>query len=148
MDKINQLPLTKTSLDGKVPPILITAMFFLSGFHKLINFDKTVNNFKGKISYALNINQNINEYIYNYIIYAVIVLEILAPVIIVYYHTTGKFRIFSNYAVYGLIFFTILATLLYHPLNINDYYKSIPFWANISLIGGLLLLFKKSNIKN
>ena len=137
MDKINQIPLTKLLLDGKLPPILLTAMFFLSGFHKLINFDKTVNNFKGKVSYALNDN------IYNYIIYIVIALEILAPIIIVYYHITGKFKQFSNYAVYGLIIFTILATLLYHPLNINDYYKSIPFWANISLIGGLLLLLKK-----
>jgi uncharacterized membrane protein YphA (DoxX/SURF4 family) len=127
---------------NSVSSILITAMFFLSGFHKLINFDKTVNNFKGKISYALNINQNINEYIYKSIIGLVVLLEILAPIIIVYYYTTKKYRKFSNYAVYGLIIFTILATLLYHPLNINDYYKSIPFWANISLIGGLLLLIK------
>lgn len=117
---------------------LITAMFFLSGFHKLINFDKTVNNFKEKLSYALNINENI----YKFIIAFVVLLEILAPVIIVYYYITGKFKQFSNYAVYGLIIFTILATLLYHPLNINNYYKSIPFWANISLIGGLLLLIK------
>jgi uncharacterized membrane protein YphA (DoxX/SURF4 family) len=121
---------------NSVSPILITAMFFLSGFHKLINFDKTVNNFKGKI------NINVNEYIYKFIITSVVLLEILAPIIIVYYYTTGKFKQFSNYAVYGLIIFTILATLLYHPLNINDYYKSIPFWANISLIGGLLLLIK------
>ena len=126
----------------KVPPILLTAMFFLSGFHKLNNFTKTVDNFKGKISYALNINEYINEYIYKIIIAFVVVLEILAPIIIVYCYTTGKFKEFSNYAVYSLIIFTILASILYHPLNINDYFKSIPFWANISLIGGLLLLIK------
>lgn len=123
----------------KVSSILLTAMFFFSGLNKLINIDKTVNNFKGKLSYALNLNDNI----YNYIIYAVIALEIFAPIIIVYYYTTNKFKQFSNYAVYSLIVFTILATLLYHPLYINDYYKSIPFWANLSLIGGLLLLLKK-----
>lgn len=139
MDKINQVPLIPLVLRDKVSPILLTAMFFVSGYHKLNNFDKTVNNFKGKLSYALNLDDSI----YNYIIYAVIALEIVAPIIIVYYYTTGKFRRFSNYAVYGLIVFTILATLLYHPLNINDYYKSIPFWANVSLIGGLLLLLKK-----
>ncbi len=111
-------------------------MFFFSGLNKLINVDKTVNNFKDKVSYALNVNDNI----YNYIIYAVIALEILAPIIIVYYHTTGNFKLFSNISTWGLIIFTILATILYHPLNISDYYKSIPFWANISLIGGLLLL--------
>ena len=121
---------------NQISPILLTVMFFFSGLNKLINVDKTVNNFKDKVSYALNVNDNI----YNYIIYAVIALEILAPIIIVYYHTTGNFKLFSNISTWGLIIFTILATILYHPLNISDYYKSIPFWANISLIGGLLLL--------
>ena len=121
---------------NQISPILLTVMFFFSGLNKLINVDKTVNNFKDKVSYALNVNDNI----YNYIIYAVIALEILAPIIIVYYYTTGKFKLFSNISTWGLIIFTILATILYHPLNISDYYKSIPFWANISLIGGLLLL--------
>ena len=130
---------TQNILVEKLPPILLTAMFFLSGINKLNNFTKTVDNFKGKISYALNIN----EYIYKIIIIFVIILEILAPIVIVYYYTTGKFKAFSNYTVYSLIIFIILATLLYHPLNINDYFKSIPFWANISLIGGLLLLLKK-----
>jgi len=123
----------------KVSPILLTAMFFLSGINKLNNFTKTVDNFKGKVSYALNLNENINKII----IASVVILEILSPIIIVYYYTTGKFKQFSNYAVYGLIIFTVLATILYHPLNMNDYFKSIPFWANISLIGGLLLLLKK-----
>jgi uncharacterized membrane protein YphA (DoxX/SURF4 family) len=119
---------------SKISPILLTAMFFLSGINKINKFTKTVDNFKSK----MNINENINKII----IVSVVILEILAPIIIVYYYTTGKFKQFSNYAVYGLIIFTILATLLYHPLNINDYFKSIPFWANISLIGGLLLLIK------
>lgn len=124
-----------------VSPILLTAMFFISGFHKLINFDKTVTNFKGKLNYDLKLGENI----YNYIIYAVILLEILAPIMIFYTAITGKWGIFSKYAVYGLIIFTILATLLYHPLDVTNYYKSIPFWANVSLIGGLLLLIK--NVK-
>lgn len=118
----------------KLPPIFITAMFFLSGYHKINNFTKTVDNFKGKI------NMTTSENVYKFIIALVVLLEILAPIIIVYYYTTGKYKQFSNYAVYALITFTILATLLYHPLNINDYYKSIPFWANISLIGALMLL--------
>ena len=132
MDKIS---VTKTSLDDKVPPVLLTAMFFLSGINKLNNFTKTVDNFNGKI----NINENINKFI----IGLVVILEILAPIIIVYYHITGQFKDFSNYAIYCLIIFTILATLLYHPLDISNYFKSIPFWANLSLIGGLLLLLKK-----
>ena len=78
------------------------------------------------------------------VILLVILLEILAPVIIVYHYITEEYSSYSNYAVISLIVFTILATLLYHPLDMTNYYKSIPFWANISLIGGLLLLIKEN----
>lgn len=88
---------------------------------------------------------NMNENIYKLIIVLVVILEILAPIIIVYYYITGKYRLYTNYAVYGLIIFTILTTILYHPLYINDYFKSIPFLANLGLIGGLLLLVKDVN---
>jgi uncharacterized membrane protein YphA (DoxX/SURF4 family) len=118
--------------------ILLTTMFFLSGFHKIITYTKTVDNFRGKI------NINVNEQIYHLVILLVILLEILAPVIIVYHYITEEYSSYSNYAVISLIVFTILATLLYHPLDMTNYYKSIPFWANISLIGGLLLLIKEN----
>ena len=117
--------------------ILLTAMFILSGFQKIINYGKIEDNLKGKL------NINVNTEIYNLIISLVILLEILAPAIIVYHCITGEYYSYFNYAVVSLIVFTILATLLYHPLDITNYYKSIPFWANISLIGGLLLLLKK-----
>lgn len=117
--------------------ILLTTMFFLSGFHKIITFTQTVDNFRGKI------NINLNENIYNLLILLVVLLEILAPIIIVYHYITEEYSSYSNYAILSLIAFTILATLLYHPLYIDNYYKSIPFWANISLIGGLLLLIKE-----
>lgn len=121
-----------------VSAILLTTMFFLSGVHKSITFTQTVDNFRGKINLDLSVN------IYNFIILLVVLLEILAPIIIVYYYTTGQYSTYSNYAIISLIFFTILATLIYHPLDITNYYKSIPFWANLSLIGGLLLLIKKA----
>jgi uncharacterized membrane protein YphA (DoxX/SURF4 family) len=117
--------------------ILLTTMFFLSGFQKIITFAKTVDNFRGKI------NINLDDNIYNVVILLVILLEILAPIIIVYHYVTGEYKTYSNYAIYSLIIFTILATLLYHPLHFDNYYKSIPFWANISLIGGLLMLIKE-----
>jgi uncharacterized membrane protein YphA (DoxX/SURF4 family) len=121
-----------------IPPILLTTMFFLSGFNKINKFTKTVENLQSKM------NININENIYKLIITFVIILEILAPLIIVYYYVTGKDLVQQGtmYAIYGLIIFTILATILYHPLYVNDYFKSIPFWANMSLIGGLLLLLR------
>jgi uncharacterized membrane protein YphA (DoxX/SURF4 family) len=124
----------------KLPPILLTSMFFLSGFNKITKFTKTVENLQSKMN-----NMNINENIYKLIIVLVVILEILAPIIIVYYYITGKYKLYTNYAIYGLIIFTILATIIYHPLYINDYFKSIPFWANLGLIGGLLLLVKDVN---
>ena len=120
-------------------PILLTAMFFFSGCNKINNFDKTVLNFKEKLHIELN------ENVYKFIIMTVILLELTAPVIICYNAITGKWNELSIYAVYSLIAFTILATIIYHPLDINNYYKSIPFWANVSLVGGLLLLNKCKN---
>lgn len=117
-------------------PILLTAMFFFSGYHKIGNFDKTVSSFKSKF------NINTSENVYKFIIILVIVLEILAPIIIGYHHNTGKYKDYAYYATWSLIIFTIFATVLYHPLDIENYYKSIAFWANLSLIGGLLLLLQ------
>ena len=94
------------------------------------------------ISSLYFLKRNVNTKIYHLVILLVILLEILAPVIIIYHCITGEYSSYSNYAIVSLIVFTILATLLYHPLDITNYYKSIPFWANISLIGGLLLLLE------
>ena len=47
-----------------------------------------------------------------------------------------------------LILFTILATLLYHPLKINKpYMKNIPFYSNMSVTGGLILLLLTHKLK-
>lgn len=67
-----------------LPPILLTSMFFLSGFNKINKFTKTVENLQSKM------NININENIYKLIIALVVILEILAPIIITYYYITGK----------------------------------------------------------
>lgn len=107
-------------------------MFIVSGVSKIGNFGKTVGNFRGKIE--------MNESIVEMIIMCVIVLEIFAPLVIIYYYIYGEYKEYAYYGVMGLIIFTVLATLMYHPLDVSSYYKSIPFWANISLIGGLLLL--------
>ena len=117
-------------------PLMPTQKSKLTKRGKALEVELEVNNLKGKM------NINVNTEIYYLVILLVILLEILAPVIIVYHCITGEYTAYSNYAIVSLIIFTILATLLYHPLDITNYYKSIPFWANISLIGGLLLLLK------
>jgi uncharacterized membrane protein YphA (DoxX/SURF4 family) len=116
---------------------LLLAMFILSGYHKLITFPKTVDNFQTRI------NLPISYFIYQIIILLVIILEIIAPLIIIYYFYSNNLESYAYIACISLIIFTIFATIIYHPPDLYNYYKSIPFWANISLIGGLLLLSKQ-----
>jgi uncharacterized membrane protein YphA (DoxX/SURF4 family) len=71
-------------------------------------------------------------------IICVIILEICAPILILYSATYGKYNYYSYIASILLICFTVLATLLYHfPTQPNQYYF---FMKNISIIGGLILL--------
>lgn len=100
-------------------------------------FDKTVESLKQKTSLGFT------DSFYNMIIAVVILLETIAPVIIIYYFTTGEYKTLAYYSSLSLIGFTILATLLYHPPFFSNYYKSRPFWTNVSLIGGLLFLSKQ-----
>lgn len=118
--------------------LFIVTMFFLSGINKILTFDATVASLQKKL------NLDINNNIYSLAIIAVIILEILAPIIIVYYtnNKNEKYKKYAYYSVLSLIGFTILATAIYHPPNFSSYMKSIPFLSNVSLIGGLLLLGK------
>jgi uncharacterized membrane protein YphA (DoxX/SURF4 family) len=116
------------------PSILITAMFLLSGFEKIFFFPRTTSKFAKKMKIPIIISQ--------LIIIAVIVLEIVAPLVITSYTFTGKRNIVPFYksSVIALIVFTIFATIIYHnPFVSRDkYYVAI---ANLSTIGGLLALY-------
>lgn len=122
--------------------LLVVVMFLLSGVNKIMNFNATAENLKSKVNFDLSNN------IYSLAIIAVIILEIIAPIIIVYYVASKneQYKKHAYYSVLSLVIFTVLATAIYHPPNFSNYMKSIPFWANVSLIGGLLLLGK--TIKN
>ena len=116
---------------------LLLLMFFLSGINKIFNFDKTVLSLSDKINPIISLDMNL----YKLAIVLVIILEIVAPYIIVSNsYKKSKDKQYSLYSGYLLILFVILATLIYHPLKINNYMKSIPFWSNVSLIGGLVLM--------
>lgn len=117
---------------------LIVLMFFLSGFEKLFSFNSTVISLQEKTIQSFPLN------FYKFIILLVILIEIIAPSIIMYSSFTNKYKKLSYYSILSLVIFTLLATFIYHPLNIYSYKKSIPFWANMSILGGLLLLLKKN----
>jgi uncharacterized membrane protein YphA (DoxX/SURF4 family) len=119
-----------------IASVFLLIMFTMSGIHKISTFTKSVENLQEKLTIPYSLAQ--------LGIVLVILLEIVAPIIIVYYLYTKQYQTYANWSIWALIVFTIVATIVYHPLYISNYYKSIPFWANVSLIGGLLLL--KNNV--
>ena len=116
------------------PAILITLLFFLSGFEKIYLFAQSTGKFAKKIGISLTLAQ--------FIISCVVVLELVAPVIIAAYLYTRAFSLvpFFKLAVIALSLFTILATALYHnPLKSKENYYS--FMSNVSTLGGLMALY-------
>ena len=112
--------------NNKLVSIFITFFFFKAGINKIKDFKKTVDGFKKKVPLLKN-----NTFISSIIIASVVLLEIIAPLLIVFSSFTNKNKNIAKICCYGLIIFTVLATLLYHPTN---------FASNLSVIGGLILL--------
>lgn len=111
--------------------ILLTLMYFLSGIDKISNIST--------VSKGLNKKLPFLTYNLAYLaIILVILLEIIAPIIIVHSTYTNTNKQWAYYSTIALIIFTILATLLYHfPPFGSTYY---PFISNVTVMGGLLLL--------
>ena len=117
------------------PAVLITLLFFLSGFDKIYNFGKSSGKFAKKMGFPLTLAQ--------LIIIFVIVLEIVAPSVIAAYSFTGDASLvpFFKLAVLALMVFTIIATLIYHnPFKNKEKYYA--FMSNVSTLGGLVLLYR------
>lgn len=109
-------------MNSLYPAILITLMFFLSGFEKMYTFSKTTTDFASKINIPLTLAK--------LIIVGVILLEIIAPILIVGYPPLAKQAILS------LIVFTIAATFMYHSKHRHK------FLTHVALVGGLLALYE------
>ena len=115
---------------------LLVGMFLISGVNKIFNFNGAVDSLKQKIQYELSDN------LYKLAIVVVILLEIIAPILIINYSMNGTHKKEAYYSAISLIIFTIVATIIYHFPDFTNYKKSLAFWANVSLLGGLLLLAK------
>ncbi len=121
---------------------LLLVMFLLSGINKVSSYESTVENLNKKLlEFIPKMNLDV-KIISNIGIIIVTLLEIIAPIIIVYYilSKNEEYKQYAKYAIWGLIIFTIVVTIMYHPPTFFSYYKSIPFLANMSLLGGLILL--------
>ncbi len=115
------------------PGILITLMYFLSGFSKIFNFSTVVKSFAVLTSSPLLLAK--------LIIALVIILEIAAPAMIashISFKTTSKRT--AKHATRALAAFTVAATLLYHFPPVGAQYY--PFMSNVTALGGLVLLEK------
>lgn len=111
--------------------LCLVAIFFFAGVNKVNTFAISVKDLKTR-----QIFRYLPHIFSTLAIVTVVVLEILAPIFMIYGLHNSEYKIFGYYSCLGLIVFTILATLLYHnPLY--DESQKIPFLKNISIIGGL-----------
>ena len=102
------------------PAILITLVFLFSAFEKIYVFSKSTSKFAKKIGIPLPLAQ--------ISISGAILLEILAPLIIYIYTFTGMLALvpFFKLAVFGLMAFTVVVTILYHnPMKSMEKYYSL-----------------------
>ena len=112
---------------------MILLMYFLAGINKARNFAGTVSGLKNM--FFLKKLPNI---FYQIAIIMVIILEIVAPIIILYSLQTNMYNDLAYYSSIGLAVFTVLATLIYHfPPVGGEYYA---FMKNLTATGSLMLL--------
>ena len=112
---------------------MILLMYFLAGINKARNFAGTVAGFKNM--FFLKKLPNI---FYQLAIFLVIILEILAPIIILYSLQTDMYDDLAYFSSVALAAFTVVATLIYHfPPTGGEYYA---FMKNLTATGSLLLL--------
>lgn len=130
-----------------IAAILLLIIFVLSGINKISTYDSTVDNLKTKLSEIIKIENLDMSIISNIIIVIVILLEIIAPIVIIYYiiSKNEEYKAYAKYSVWGIIIFTIFATIMYHIPKEFSYYKSISFLTHISILGGLILLLLSLN---
>jgi len=108
-------------------------MYFLAGVNKARNFAGTVSGLKNMFFL-----KKLPNLFYQLAIFIVIVLEILAPIIILYSLQTNMYNDLAYYSSVGLALFTVLATLIYHfPPVGGEYYA---FMKNLTATGSLMLL--------
>lgn len=117
-----------------VSSVLLGLLFLVAGVNKIFNIQSTS---KGLQSIT-NLNR-IPLFFFKIVIIAVIIIEILAPIIITLYSGNMVSKTLTKGAVISLVVFTILASFLYHsPLEASE---RISFMKNMSIVGGLLAFY-------
>jgi uncharacterized membrane protein YphA (DoxX/SURF4 family) len=128
------ITLQKRWLPSHIGILFIMPMFLFAGLHKLFNYTSTWKAFHSKFIKQFNLPSFVSQYIISY----VILLEIISPIVVGYSYlnsseTNATFM--RIIAISLLVFFTIIATILYHPPTQDLSH----FMKNLAIIGGLIL---------
>ena len=119
-----------------IASMMLVLMYLISGYGKINDLTGNANSLKSKTG----LNLPFNSFLLAIII--VILLEFVGSASILYSAYTGKNKEYALYSTYGLIAFTILATLLYHlPVKLKNH----TLFKNTAIVGGLILLADKFN---
>jgi len=115
-----------------ISTILISLIYVKAGFSKINNFTSTVKGLKEMFPVKTLPNK-----FYELAIILVIIIEIVAPLILILSNFVPVLLSVTRVAIYSLIIFTILATLLYHS---KEGLMKLIFDKNLAIIGGLMAM--------
>jgi|TARA_B100001059_G_scaffold63432_2_gene59332 uncharacterized membrane protein YphA (DoxX/SURF4 family) len=115
-----------------ISTILISLIYVKAGFNKINNFTSTVKGLKEMFPVKTLPNK-----FYELAILLVIIIEIVAPLVLILSNFVPVLFNAARVAIYSLIIFTILATLLYHS---NEGLMKLIFDKNLAIIGGLMAM--------
>lgn len=115
-----------------ISTILISLIYIKAGFNKINHFTSNVKGLKEMFPVKTLPNK-----FYELAILLVIIIEIVAPLVLILSNFVPVLFNAARVAIYSLIIFTILATLLYHS---NEGLMKLIFDKNLAIIGGLMAM--------
>ena len=110
--------------------IMISILFIDSGYDKIVNFGKVSEGLQTKMLFNL-----LPLFISQLSIIITILLELISPLLLLYGVITNNNK-YIIAGTLGLIIFTTLATIFYHPLP----KQKNAFMKNMSIVGALLFI--------
>lgn len=125
-----------TKLIKLIGIILISVLFVFSGITKIFNFNETALGFRKKVNDGIFSNILTFNAAQSLIIIAILIL-LIAPLLMLI-GVSEENKLLLKIGSILLIGFTVLATLIYHP--ITDGTQLYNMLKNISIIGGLVIV--------
>ena len=120
---------------------LLLLLYLLSGYQKIINFNKSVKHLKTKFDEKFGTDFNIN--FYKFLMILTIILLTFGSILMLYLsYKNIKIEIIKILCLFFIIF-TLLATYVVHwPAVGKEYYQ---FLKNLSMVGGFIILYNYYN---